>query len=388
MPARSPSDPASTFHWVEARRAARFPSSFTFRSPPVKVWATWPRLTKKRAESPLADHPVTTSLSPNTLRPSDDGPRTLSAPLGKGDRIYRSVTVAGALMSLLLMGLIAVFLLKEAWPALHTAGWSFFTTFEWGPDDLPAVYGIGSMLFGTIVIALIALFVAVPISVGTALFINEYTPLRFRRAFITMVDLLAAIPSLIFGLWGLAFLQPRLDGVARWLSDWLGFIPIFKTKVPIYGSSLFVSGLVLALMIIPIITSIARAVMAEVPRVYCEAALALGGTRAGMVKEVVLPFAKGGLIGASMLGLGRALGETIAVALILSNDFRIPDNVLSPGGASVAGTIALKFGEASTNGRSALVAAGLVLFIVTLLVNIAARGIVARTKAPAGAKKG
>ena len=329
-------------------------------------------------------------ISPITapsIAPADDQPRTLSAPVSRGDRIYRSVTVGGALFSLVVMALIAIFLFREAWPALSNAGGSFFTTFEWGPDDEPAIYGIGSMLFGTVVIALIALVVAVPISIGTALFINEYTPLRLRAAFVTMVDLLAAIPSLIFGLWGLAFLQPRLDGPARWLSEWLDFIPIFKTTVPIFGSSLFVSGLVLALMIIPIITAIARAVMAEVPRVYCEAALALGGTRSGMIREVVLPFAKGGLIGASMLGLGRALGETIAVALLLSNDFRIPDNVLSPGGASIAGTIALKFGEASTNGRSALVAAGLVLFFVTLLVNIVARGVVARTKPPAGAKK-
>ena len=333
---------------------------------------------------------MTASLS-STSTPGvagDDQPRTLSAPVSRGDRIYRSVTVGGALFSLLLMALIAFFLFREAWPALSKSGGSFFTTFEWGPDDEPAVYGIGSMLFGTVVIALIALVVAVPISIGTALFINEYTPLRFRKTFVTMVDLLAAIPSLIFGLWGLSFFQPRLDGVARWLSDWLGFIPIFKAKVPIFGSSLFVTGLVLSLMIIPIITSIARAVMAEVPRVYCEAAVALGGTRAGMVKEVVLPFAKGGLIGASMLGLGRALGETIAVALILSNDFRVPTNFLSPGGASVAGTIALKFPEASTNGRSALVAAGLVLFLVTLVVNIVARSVVARTKTPAGAKKG
>ena len=330
---------------------------------------------------------MTVTLSSSEVTGSDDQPRILSAPLSRGDRIYRGVTVAGALLSLVVMALIAIFLFREAWPALSKAGGSFFTTFEWGPDDEPAIYGIGSMLFGTVVIALIALFFAVPISIGTALFINEYTPLRFRGAFVTMVDLLAAIPSLIFGLWGLSFLQPRLDGPARWLSEWLDFIPIFKTTVPIFGSSLFVSGLVLAIMIIPIITAISRAVMAEVPRVYCEAALALGGTRAGMIREVVLPFAKGGLIGASMLGLGRALGETIAVALLLSNDFRVPDNVLSPGGASIAATIALKFGEASTNGRSALVAAGLALFLVTLFVNIVARSVVARTKSPAGAKK-
>jgi phosphate transport system permease protein len=290
--------------------------------------------------------------------------------------------------SLVVMGLIAAFLVKEAIPALRKVGWRFFTTFGWGPDDFPASYGIGSMLFGTVVAALIALVIAVPISIGTALFINEYAPLRFRRALVTGIDLLAAIPSLIFGLWGLSYLQPKLDGPAQWLSDWLGFIPIFKTTVPIFGSSLFVCGVVLALMIVPIVTSISCAVMSEVPRVYCEAALALGGTKAGMVKEVILPFSKGGLVGASMLGLGRALGETIAVALILSNDFRIPHNVLSPGGASVAGTIALKFPEAGPNGRSALIAAGLVLFIMTLLVNVVARFVVNRTKVPAGAKGG
>lgn len=325
----------------------------------------------------LADRPIPTI---------PDSPRSLVTPSSRADRIFRAINVGAAMASLVVMALIAGFLVAKARPALSAAGGKFFTTFEWLPDDSPARFGIGSMLFGTVVAALIALLIAVPISIGTALFINEYAPIRFRRALVTVVDLLAAIPSLIFGLWGLSYLQPKLNGPARWLSEWLSFIPIFKTKVPIFGSSLFVSGIVLALMIVPIITSIACAVMAEVPRVFCEAALALGGTKAGMIKEVVLPFSKGGLVGASMLGLGRALGETIAIALILSNDFRIPHNVLSPGGASVAGTIALKFPEAGILGRSALIAAGLVLFIVTLLVNLAARAVVRRTKAPAGAE--
>jgi phosphate transport system permease protein len=307
-------------------------------------------------------------------------------PRSKADRVFGGVNTAAALTTLLVMGLIAVFLFKQASPALSKAGGKFFTTFEWSPDEEPAIYGIGAMLFGTVVAALIALMVAVPVSFGTALFINEYAPLKLRRMLVTFIDLLAAIPSLIFGLWGLSYFQPKLDGPALWLSRHMSFIPIFKTKVPIFGSSLFVSGLVLALMIVPIITSVSLAVMSEVPRVFCEAALALGGTKAGMIKEVVWPFSRGGLIGASMLGLGRALGETIAVALILSNDFRIPHNVLSPGGASVAGTIALKFPEAGENGRSALIAAGLVLFIVTLLVNVLARAVVARSKKPAGAK--
>ena len=288
--------------------------------------------------------------------------------------------------SLVLMLLVAGFLLKEAWPAVSKAGLKFLTVFEWDPDGSPAVYGVASGLYGTVVIALIALVIAVPISIGTALFINEYAPLRFRGVLITLVDLLAAVPSIVFGLWGLSFLQPKLDGPAKFMADHFGFIPIFKTKIPFFGSSLFVCGVVLALMIIPIITSVARAVMSETPRVFCEAALALGGTKAGMVKEVILPFSKSGLVGASMLGLGRALGETIAVALILSNDFRVPTNILSPGGASIAGTIALKFGEASVNGRSALIGAGLVLFTVTLLVNVVARSVVGRTRKPKGAR--
>lgn len=314
-------------------------------------------------------------------------PREISHPISRADRLFRAVTVAGAMASLVVMGLIAVFLFLEAWPAISDAGWHFFTRFEWRPDDDPAVYGIASAVYGTVVMAVIALVIAVPISIGTALFINEYAPLRTQRLLVSLVDLLAAVPSLIFGLWGKRFLEPKLNGLADFLSHWFGWIPIFKSKFPIFGSSIFVSGIVLALMIVPIITSVSRAVLAEVPRPYCEAALALGGTRAGMIKEVVLPFGRGGLIGASMLGLGRALGETIAVALILSIDYTVPTHLLNPGGASIAGMIAVRFGEASTNGRSALIGAGLVLFVLTLLVNMVARLAVSRVKPPKGASK-
>jgi phosphate transport system permease protein len=288
------------------------------------------------------------------------------------------------------MGLIALFLIIQAIPALRVAGADFFTETEWRPDDDPAVYGIASMLFGTVVIAIVALLLAVPVSIGSAIFVNEYLPKRLQRGAITVLDLLAAVPSLIFGLWGLFFLQPQMNGISRWLSDWLGFIPLFKTN-GIYTSSIFICGVVLALMIVPIIASVSRAVIAEVPRSLCEAALALGGTRSGMIRNVVLPYSRGGLVGASMLGLGRALGETIAIALILSFDFTISPQILQPGGASVAGTIALRFPEALDNGRSALAAAGLALFAVTLLVNLAARRVVNRTNrvrggGPVGAK--
>ncbi len=309
---------------------------------------------------------------------SPDTPRDLKPERPPADRVYRGITTGAAMTSLVVMGLIAVFLVVQAIPAFRTAGFSFLTTNDWRPDDDPAVFGIASMLWGTFVIATIALIIAVPVSIGTAVFVNEYLPPAFKKSFVTVLDLLAAVPSLIFGLWGLFFLQPHLSGVSRWLADWVGFIPIFKGN-GIYTSSMFISGVVLALMIVPIISSVSRAIVAEVPRSLCEAALALGGTRWGMIRQVVLPYSRGGLVGASMLGLGRALGETIAIALILSFDFTRSLHILQPGGASVAGTIALRFPEALDAGRAALSAAGLTLFVVTLLVNMAARSVVART---------
>jgi phosphate transport system permease protein len=321
---------------------------------------------------------ITTQPALVDLSVSSDEPRNIAQPVTRADKIYRGVTTGAAFTSLLVMGLIALFLIIEAIPAFRVAGWSFFTEFSWLPDEAEPRFGIGSMLYGTVVISVIALLLAVPISIGTALFVNEYAPKFLQKTLVTLLDLLAAIPSLIFGLWGLFFLQPRLSSVAKFLSDNLGFIPIFKTS-EIYTSSLFISGVVVALMIIPIIASVSRAVLAEVPRSYCEAALALGGTKSGMVTTVLLPYSKSGLTGAAMLGLGRALGETIAIALILSFDFTVSPRILQPGGANIAGTIALRFGEALEAGRSALSAAGLTLFVLTLLVNLLARSIVNRS---------
>ena len=315
-----------------------------------------------------------------------DSPRVLQRAYDRSDRIFRRITVGAAASSLVVMGLIAVFLLLQARPAIAKAGFGFFTHFEWSPDGTPAIYGIASSLYGTVVMSMLALMMALPISVGTALFINEYAHRRVRRGLITLIDLLAAVPSIIFGLWGREFLQPKLNGTANWLTHYVGWIPIFKTKVPIFGSSIFVSSIILAMMIVPIITSVSRAVLAETPRSHCEAALALGGTKSGMVRTVILPFSKSGLVGAAMLGLGRAMGETIAVALILSIDFRVPTGILSPGGSSIAGMIANQFGEASTNGRSALIGAGLVLFVLTLLINMVARTVVTRSGRPKTAR--
>jgi phosphate transport system permease protein len=316
----------------------------------------------------LADAPVDPPIERRELH---DTPTT-------GDRVFRAVVTAGAWSVLALLGLIATFLAIQAWPALHHAGGSFFTVFEWDPDGTGR-FGIGALLAGTVTIAVLALIVSLPISVGTALFINEYAPARARRPLTTLVDLLAAVPSLIFGMWGLTYLQPNLEGTTRWLSDHLGFVPIFDTSRPVFGHSMFVCGLVVGLMIVPIITSVTREVLAQAPRTTCEAALALGGTRWGMIRRALLPYGRRGIVGAAMLGLGRALGETIAVALILAFNYRVSVHVLEPGGASVAGLIANNFPDAGDLGRQALVAAGLALFVLTLVVNLLARLVVRRT---------
>ena len=280
-----------------------------------------------------------------------------------------------------------IFLFVKAWPAIHQSGFHFFTRFEWDPDGAPAIYGIASAIYGTVVMAVIALVIALPVSIGTALYINEYAPRRVQKILISLVDLLAAIPSVVFGLWGRDVLNKQLASVSKFLYDHFRFVPIFHKQALFFGNSFFVCGVVLALMIVPIITSISRAVMAEVPRPYCEAALALGGTKTGMISDVIFPFSRGGLVGAAMLGLGRAMGETIAVSLILSINQLVPTNVLVPGGSAIAGLIAVKFGEAGDNGRSALLGAGLVLFFITLVVNFGARLVVTRSRPPKGASR-
>lgn len=294
------------------------------------------------------------------------------------DTLFRTLVGLAAACTLAILALIAYFLFQRAWPVFHALGPRFFTTFEWNPEARPAAIGIGSVLFGTVLSSAIALSIALPVAVGTALFVNEYVPVRVGRPLTTLVDLLAAIPSLVFGMWGLYFLQPRLGGLSLWLTTHLGFVPLFHTDRPVFGSSIFVVSIVLGLMILPIVTSVSREVFAQVPRELCEAALALGGTRWAMIRQVMLPFGRSGVIGGAMLGLGRALGETIAVALILSFDYQVSAQILRPGGGSIAGLIALKFGEASLFERNGLMAAGLVLFILTLLVNMAARLVVNR----------
>ena len=297
----------------------------------------------------------------------------------RGDRIFRALATACASVSLLIVGATLVFLVKEAWPALRSTGFiHFFTTSEWNPTQ--GHFGVAGLLIGTILIAVIAMIVAVPLAIAMALFINEYSPPRIRRVLTSVVDLLAALPSLLFGLWGFFSLQGRLIPVARWLADHLSAFPLLRlSRVDArLVQSGFVAGIVVAVMTLPVITSVSRDVMAQVPREQCEGALALGGSRWGMIRDVVLPFGRSGIVGATLLGFGRALGETIAVALIISLVFKPNWHVLESGAGSIAALIATRFGEAGPLDRSGLVAAGLALFVLTLIVNLFARRIVAR----------
>jgi phosphate transport system permease protein len=315
---------------------------------------------------------------------SQDQPRTLVRSLSTDDRVYEAAAVAGGLSTLVILAFIGFFLFVRSSLVFSQVGLGFFTSTSWRPDAAPPEFGIVSILYWTVIIAIIALAIALPVSVLTALFLVEYSPRRLRGPLRTLVDLLAAIPSLIYGLWGLFFLQPHLVGVARWLSDYASFIPLFRVKEPTFTGSAFVVSVVLALMILPIITSIVREVLEQTPPGEKEAALALGSTRSGMVKSVMLPFARGGIIGGSMLGLGRALGETIAVAIILSPSLIISPRILETGTNSIASLIALKFGEADELSLSALMAAGLTLFVLTLTVNFIASFVVARSRSGAG----
>jgi phosphate transport system permease protein len=217
------------------------------------------------------------------------------------------------------------------------------------------------------------------------LFIAFYASRRLSTTLGFIVDLLAAVPSIIFGLWGLYFFMPQIVPFSQWLATYLGWIPIFENSQDLYTKSILIAGIVLAIMVLPTVSAISREVFLQVPKGHIESSLALGATRWEMIRMAVFPFSRGGIVSATMLGLGRALGETIAVALILSAVFEINWHITEPGGNSIAANIALKWGEAGTNGRSALIATGLVLFVITLAVNMTARWIVNRRKEFSGA---
>jgi phosphate transport system permease protein len=320
-----------------------------------------------------------------------DSPRKLSGVRDRVDLIYRGVTRAGGVIVLAIMLAIGIFLGMRASQAISSDGLAFFWEQAWEPDA--GKFGIAAVLVGTILIAIVAVLFAVPMALGTSLYISEYAPLRLKKTLIGLVDLMAAIPSVVYGLWGFFALQGSIVPIAKWISQTFGWIPIFKvdgydpndplSTTTVFTSSTFIAGIVVALMITPIMTSIMREVFSQAPIGEREGSLGLGATRWGMIRSVVLPFGVGGIIGGTMLGLGRALGETIAVYMIISPVFIIQPHILQNGASSISSLIALKYGEASEFGMSALMAAGLTLFVVTLIVNFGASAIVARSRSGA-----
>ncbi|MEV6005963.1 phosphate ABC transporter permease subunit PstC [Streptomyces sp. NPDC051976] len=324
----------------------------------------------------------------------EDSPRTLHGAGEASDRVFRGVARGSGGLVLGIMLLVGVFLGYRAWKALSVAKWSFLTTAAWEPDSKH--FGIAAVLTGTVLIGLVAIVIALPLALGTALYISEYAPRRIKRTLVSLVDLMAAVPSVVYGLWGAFFLQGHVTGTSRWISQYFGWIPLFKVDgvdphdplatATVYTSSTFIAGIVVALMVTPIATSVMRETFTQAPGGEREGAFALGATKWGMIRTVVLPFGVGGIIGGTMLGLGRALGETIAVYMIISPVFAIQPHLLQNGANSVSALIALRYGSASSFGTSALMAAGLALFTMTLVVNFIASSIVARSRSGAGAE--
>ncbi|MFJ2651293.1 phosphate ABC transporter permease subunit PstC [Streptomyces sp. NPDC087420] len=302
-----------------------------------------------------------------------------------GDKIFSGLSKGSGILLLVVMAAIAGFLTYRAVIAISKDEGNFLTTFDWNPSANPPVFGIAVLLVGTIVSSIIAMAIAVPIAVGIALFISHYAPRRLAAPLAYVVDLLAAVPSIVYGIWGALFLVPYLDGLNLWLDHYFAWTYLFDQTQPGVARNMLTVGILLAIMILPIVTSVSREVFLQVPKMNEEAALALGATRWEVIRLSVLPFGRSGVISASMLGLGRALGETIAVATVLSPSYLISLHVLDPGGGTFAQNIVAKFDEANELGRDALIASGLVLFILTLLVNGAARLIIARRKEYSGA---
>jgi phosphate transport system permease protein len=322
----------------------------------------------------------------STVPPDDDTPRRIVARQALGDQIFRGILRAAGIAVLVITAMILIFLVIRSWPAWHQMGLRFFTTSTLVYADKQ--FGVAALLPDSVVIALIALVFAFPAGLAAALYISEYAPPRLRRPLIAVIDLLAAIPSIAFALWGLVYLMPKIYGTDTWLARHLGFLPFFhftQTYSPSnFVGSEFIGGLVVSMMVIPIIASLSRQVFSQAPQGEREAAYALGATRWGMVRTVVLPFGRAGVIGASMLGLGRALGETIAVSFILSPPTQLFSyHVLDSGGNSITASIANLLGSYSPLGISYLLAAALTLFLLTLIINTLASIVINRSRSGA-----
>ncbi|PXY38266.1 phosphate ABC transporter permease subunit PstC [Prauserella flavalba] len=313
------------------------------------------------------------------MPPSTDRPRAQKVPLRPGDRIFSGASTGAGVLILVVLAGVAAFLIVEAWPSLTAPA-----------EDIPGGEGVAvyvwPLLFGTLISAIFALLIASPLAVAIALFVTYYSPRRIAQVLGYLIDLLAAVPSIIYGLWGFTVLAPLTVEPANWLSENLGFIPLFAGPPSATGRTMLVAIIVLAVMILPIITAVVREAFRQTPRLHEEASLALGATRWEMIRMAALPFGRSSIVGASMLGLGRALGETMAVAIVLSVSGGVTFNLISSANPStIAANIALQFPESSGIAVNTLIASGLVLFAITLAVNMAARAVINRRKEFSGA---
>jgi phosphate transport system permease protein len=324
-------------------------------------------------------------LSQSTLTSASAGP----APGGGGalphrrrfggDSVFRGFSTAAGALVLIIIVAIAVFLIVKAVPALQADKSNFLTEKNWQASNEPYQFGVAAIAFGSVLSAAIALIIAVPVAIGIALFLSHYAPKRIAGPLGFVIDLLAAVPSVVFGLWGRDVFAQPVANLSGWLHHYFGWIPIFGSEGP-YGRSILLGSIVLAIMVLPIITSLTREVFLQTPTANEEAALALGATKWEMIRTSVFPYGRPGIIASVMLGLGRALGETIALALTLGSTYAISADLLGPGGNTVAANIANHYGEATDIGVGALIASGLVLFVITLVVNMIARFIVYRRR--------
>jgi phosphate transport system permease protein len=293
---------------------------------------------------------------------------------GLGDLVFSSTARFAGLLILVALAGVAIFLTMEGMPGLSAPASDLH-----GAENFVAY--VWPLLYGTLLAAALALIIAVPFSIGTALVISHYAPRPVSRSLGYVVDLLAAVPSVVYGLWGIAFLGPKLVPIYEWLDAHVGWLPFFAGPASTTGRTILTAGIVLAIMVVPIVTAISREVFAQTPVLDQEAALALGATRWEMVRMSVFPYARSGVVSAVMLGLGRALGETMAVAMVLSASGVITLNLISSTNPStIAANIALSFPDSTGLEVNALIATGLVLFVITFAVNFVARAIVGRSE--------
>jgi phosphate ABC transporter permease protein PstC len=319
-------------------------------------------------------------MEAGTITPAGERGRALHrSPAARlPDRVLKWGLTALSVGVIVLIAYFFIRLIVESEPVFRQVGvLDYLFSADWVPSK--ELYGALPLLAGTLITSAIALLLGIPVAVATALFITELAPRRIRGPLTVVVDLLAAVPSVVYGLWGFFFLIPKLKPAEEWFADTFSFVPFIGGTVT--GPNYFVAGLILAIMILPIASAISREVISTVPREHKEAALALGATRWEMIRMAVLPYARGGIAGGAMLGLGRAIGETIAVTLVIGNAPVIGDSIFQQG-YTLAAVIANEFGEAASNElhRAALIGAGLVLFVLTLCVNGVARAFVVRAE--------